>query len=51
MYDGIAKGKNSKTSKKFFHLKFVVDTNQAGIMPNIKEKKTVRDKRYIVLSE
>tara|TARA_A200000113_G_scaffold207481_1_gene205112 strand:+ start:1824 stop:1973 length:150 start_codon:yes stop_codon:yes gene_type:complete len=45
IYDGIAKGKNSTKSKKFFPLKFVVDTNQAGIIPSINEKKTVSDKR------
>ena len=45
MQEGIAKGKNNITSKKFFHLKFVVETNQAGIIPSIKEKKTVSNKR------
>ena len=43
--EGMAKGKNKIMSKKLFPLKLVVETNHAGIIPSIKEKKTVSNKR------
>ena len=42
IYDGIERGRKRTISKKFFPLNLVVDINQAGIIPSIREKKLLR---------
>ena len=39
IYDGIERGRKRTISKKFLPLNLVVDINQAGIIPSIREKK------------
>jgi|TARA_B100001063_G_C16436646_1_gene391520 hypothetical protein len=51
IYDGIERGRKRTISKKFLPLNLVVDINQAGIIPSIREKKTVKKTRYKVLRE
>ena len=51
IYDGIERGRKRTISKKFLPLNLVVDINQAGIIPSIREKKTVKKTRYNVLRE
>lgn len=51
IYDGIERGRKRTISKKFLPLNLVVDINQAGIIPSIREKKTVKKTRYKVLKE
>tara|TARA_X000000368_G_scaffold318617_1_gene255850 strand:- start:1199 stop:1366 length:168 start_codon:yes stop_codon:yes gene_type:complete len=51
IYDGIARGRKRTISKKFLPLKFLVDINQAGTIPRIREKKTVKKIRYNVFKE
>jgi hypothetical protein len=51
IYDGIERGRKRTISKNFLPLNLVVDINQAGIIPSIREKKTVKKTRYKVLRE
>jgi hypothetical protein len=51
MYDGIASGRKRTKSKNFLPVNFLVDINQAGTIPRIREKKTVKKTRYNVFNE
>jgi hypothetical protein len=51
MYDGIASGRKRTISKNFLPVNFLVDINQAGTIPRIREKKTVKETRYNVFNE
>jgi hypothetical protein len=51
IYDGIASGRKRTISKKFLPVNFLVDMNQAGTIPSIREKKTVKKTRYNVFNE
>jgi hypothetical protein len=51
MYDGIASGRKRTMSKNFLPVNFLVDINQAGTIPRIREKKTVKKTRYNVFKE
>ena len=51
IYDGIASGRKRTISKNFLPVNFLVDINQAGTKPRIREKKTVKKTRYNVFNE
>jgi len=51
IYDGIASGRKRTISKNFLPVNFLVDINQAGTIPRIKEKNTVKKTRYNVFNE
>ena len=51
IYDGIARGRKRTMSKNFLPVNFLVDMNQAGTKPRIREKKTVKKTRYNVFNE
>jgi hypothetical protein len=51
IYDGIASGRKRAMSKNFLPVNFLVDINQAGTKPRIREKKTVKKTRYNVFNE
>jgi len=50
-YDGVASGRKRTKSKNFLPVNFLVDINQAGTIPRIREKKTVKKTRYNVFNE
>jgi hypothetical protein len=51
IYDGIARGRKRTMSKNFLPVNFLVDINQAGTIPRIREKNTVKKIRYNVFNE
>ena len=44
-------GRKRTMSKNFLPVSFLVDINQAGTKPRIREKKTVKKTRYNVFNE